>query len=199
MPEVERKINDLLLRLVFFPTKCGGASGGELSLRHNRRLDVVGVSSYPLEEVMEGVECQLNKTDATNDCVVCAGGLRIFFDGNRTDERDRALQIIKTAMNAGEFNSLRDAIVRVTFISISIDSFGTRNADPQSPDTVGNDDGGLSTGAFVGMALGGLLGLLAMLLGCCFLRKSKDGENEQDEGEDENSPLNLSASDSSFQ
>lgn len=195
LPAVESKINDLLLRIVFFPQKCGVADTRKLSLGRQRRLELVGLSSKPLDDVMEGVLCQLNKTNDVNDCSVVSGELRLFISGGVTDEKDRSLQTIKTAMNGGEFNALRAAIVRVTFIDLIIDSFGTRNADPQSPDTADNDDGGgLSVGSYVGMALGGLLGLLSMLL-CFFLRRKAKGEEEDDDGEDESQSLNSDAMD----
>lgn len=185
LAKVERAIGNKILPQVLGRT-C--VSSGQRALRQGRSLGVAGISALPDEFVLDGVECEQEKTDNTNNCAVVAGEMRLYLDDIESDERSVVLLIIRTAMNNGEFNrGVDDAIVNITFRDSSIDS---SNGDGSArPKTSNNDDGDSGTPAYAIplIATSGLIAVAAAAAALMWKRKKNNNNDESDEGSDEES------------
>lgn len=118
LPSIEQANVEAVLPS-FFASKCGVRR--LRSHRSNRRyLEAVGVSSFPNDEILDGVECdERNIVNKTNDCVVVEGKITVYVSGDVEAERATIEKVLKTTMDKKDLVSPNGAVDRITWIGLA--------------------------------------------------------------------------------
>jgi hypothetical protein len=103
----------------FFASKCGVR---RLRRRRTdgRHLEAIGVSSFPADQVLDGVECdERNIVNKANECVVVAGKITVCVSSDVDAERATIERVLKTTMDEKDLVSPNGAVDRITWIGLS--------------------------------------------------------------------------------
>jgi hypothetical protein len=147
LPPLEQTMVEYLLPTLF-PDECAEppAATGRLGSRGRRRLEVVGVSSLPVDQVLEEMECQQLDVD-TNECSYVGGAVTIRYV-LREDETlqgfiQTVLDRLKFGMNTDAFLIAHPSIERVTFVEDGMNRTESPTLSPTRVDenrSPGDDD-----------------------------------------------------------
>jgi len=172
LPILEKAIVDDILQEVF-PDRCGSTAIGKRKLRIQRRLKVIGVSMYPPDFITSDSICNMDTlSNPTNECAVIDGELTLFTDdGQAVEEQPIIDNLIKNNMNSGVYDGLSDKIIRLYYLSSSLDPTESNTSDGADPTNDNGDKGAgdkterksLKVGLFVGLGA-----LVAVLVGIVF-------------------------------
>lgn len=173
LPNLEESMANFLLPNLF-PGTCalspGDATASFRSGAVRRRLEVVGISSRPADEVSTTIECQ-DLLDPSNDCNYLDGELTLNYverAGETIETFIRlALEGLRLGMDSDAFLDAHPSIVRVTFIDgpeLADEPDG--NEDPTTGNGDDDDDGSIAWWPW--LLIGGVLFIACWGLLCCF-------------------------------
>lgn len=188
LPLLEQKMVDLLLPLLF-ADECDSPEDGNTRQRRallrsqaRRRLEVLGISANPEDNILDDVECA-ELSDAANTCVVVRGEMTIYADDDQLESEATTIrQSLKTNMDDGSFDDPENDIDRVSFVDLSerTPSVNTPSGPDNDEVIVRGGDGSNDNGRLVRVVvLVGGAGLLVLVIGAVILRRRKDNEEEE--------------------
>jgi len=134
LPAIEDTINSAIFPL--FRSRCDDSR----RLRRTDRLEVVGLSTLPLDAPIEK-ECQMNITDVSKKCTSTEGALTLFYRGILSDETIIILDTIRAGMKSGAFINCHPAIVWMSFIEVQKDGTDRVIKDPEMERVRGGGSG----------------------------------------------------------
>lgn len=179
IPVVEDAFTAAILPLLL----SDNCSGSVRRLRESgrRRLVATGVSSLPIDLVLEGIECDPdNVIDSANDCVTVSGELTVYIDGDEADVVATVNAVLENGMSNGDFLYADDTLVRITWdelFPVSVVEEPLATAAPTSAPTFDI----LDTTNLIYLLLGAIVVML-FVIACCFLCR---GSNRQDRDPDQ--------------
>jgi hypothetical protein len=141
LPALEQVMVEFLLPELF-PDECGGTVivTARLGAGRRRRLEVVGVDSFPVDRVSADLVCEELEV-ATNECSFVDGSLTINYvlRGNETLQGfvNQVLARLRLGMDTDEFLVAHPSIERVTFV----DGSGGPSLIPTAAPTPIDQDG----------------------------------------------------------
>lgn len=175
LPAVEDAFTAAILPLLFADDCLTSVSVRRLRAGgQRRRLVATGVSSRPVDLILEGVECDPdNVLDTTNDCVTVSGEVTVFIDGDEADELATVNEVLEKGMTNDQFLFAHDSLVRITWdelfpVDTVIEELVT--AAPTSAPT--------AAGSFLEsinwmFLLIGVVVMMLLCIACAFLFRSK--------------------------
>lgn len=126
------------------------------------------------------VECGTVPAEG-NSCVVVSGELTLYTDdaGIENGEDDTVKTSIQNGMDDGEFDTLNDDIVRVTYVP-NLDALSKNSVSDAEDGVLSADDG--NNNLVVGLLAGGAL-LVMLMIGAVY-KKRRDSKKEDEDGDE---------------
>jgi len=192
IPAVERAIADGILPLIVgecskddrVRRRLHAQNGGVLFTSRERDLEIFAVSFYPEDfrpEQSDG-QCRFQSLNDT-ECSIVSGALSVCSTDFETD-KGRVLDAIKNGMDNDDYVDAHEDIVKVTYISVDVDSV-VNPGNILSPPVVTNDESRGLDPVYWAVIGGGTAAILAIVFAGRRLIGDEEDEEEGDDGGDE--------------
>lgn len=172
---VEKDGADFLLASDLFNLDC---ANNARTLR--RRLEAVGITANPDDELMEGIACSEIEMadDDTTECAVVSASFQVFYTGDNVneDQLEKTFEDAATnGINAGSVKFTDPDIVQVVAVKAPSGANGNDGAEANG-DSIqpAGEDPASQTPVIIGATVGALLILGAVGL----YRRKKNAEND---------------------
>jgi len=161
----------------------------QLRAMNERRLEAVGISSSPEDNILPGVSCTPTK-DPSNQGFVFEGMMTVVHDGDDDQEgiKSALLASVQETMESGDLENI-ETVERVTFLGSSVDDVYAAPgiivegvaASTSSTGTENPDDPHAESNGVLGAAVGITVAAAFILLLLLFIRRQRRSNYTEEE------------------